>query len=44
MGISDSPARRIAIEEVLTDATVDGPAPEFADRVRELHAKRMGLI
>ncbi len=44
MGISDSPVRRIAIEEVLTFATVEGPVPELADRVRELHAKRIGSI
>jgi tRNA(Arg) A34 adenosine deaminase TadA len=44
MGISDSPVRRIAIEEVLTAAKVEGPVPELAERVRELHARRMGSI
>jgi tRNA(Arg) A34 adenosine deaminase TadA len=44
MGISDSPVRRIAIEEVLTVATVEGPVPELAERVRKLHARRMGSI
>ncbi|MBX9455365.1 MAG: nucleoside deaminase [Rhizobium sp.] len=43
MGIPDSPVRRIAIEEILTHATTDGPVPELAERVRELHARRMGL-
>lgn len=43
MGIPDSPVRRIAIDEILTHATVDGPAPDLAERVRELHARRAGL-
>jgi tRNA(Arg) A34 adenosine deaminase TadA len=43
MEIPDSPVRRIAIEEILTHVTTDGPVPELAERVRELHARRMGL-
>jgi tRNA(Arg) A34 adenosine deaminase TadA len=40
MGITQSPVRRIAIEDVLTSATVDGPAPELAVEIRTLHARR----
>lgn len=42
MGISDSPVRRIAIEEILTHATIDGPATELAEEVRKLHLRRHG--
>jgi tRNA(Arg) A34 adenosine deaminase TadA len=43
MGISSSPVRRIAIEEILVSATVDGPVPELAAEVRKLHARRHGF-
>jgi tRNA(Arg) A34 adenosine deaminase TadA len=42
MGVPDQKVRRIAIEEILVGATVDGPAPELADAVRALHARRHG--
>ena len=44
MGIFQSPVRRIAIEDVLTNAAVDGPAPELAAEVRELHARRHNKV
>jgi len=44
MGISDSPVRRIAIEEILTGAVVEGPVPELAQEVRKLHAIRQGRL
>lgn len=44
MGVSESPVRRIAIEEILTSATVDGPEPELAETVRLLHVKRRGMV
>lgn len=40
MGISDSPVRRIAIEEILTHATIEGPVPELSQEVRKLHVRR----
>lgn len=42
MGIDGSPVRRIAIEEVIRDAKVDGPVPDLAEKVRELHRRRHG--
>lgn len=42
MGISESPVRRIAIEEILTGVEVCGPVPELSADVRALHARRRG--
>lgn len=43
MGIPDSPVRRIAIDDILNGATVDGPVPELSEKVRTLHAKRHAM-
>lgn len=40
MGIAPSRVRRIAIEDIVSDIAVDGPVPEFADTIRDLHARR----
>ncbi|AWN35052.1 nucleoside deaminase [Methylobacterium radiodurans] len=32
----------LTIEQVLKDADVEGPFPEFADHIRELHARAVG--
>jgi tRNA(Arg) A34 adenosine deaminase TadA len=42
MGIDGSPVRRIAIEEILTTAAIDGPVDELASEVRLLHRRRQG--
>ncbi|HLR43125.1 MAG TPA: nucleoside deaminase [Pseudogracilibacillus sp.] len=39
MGIGPSPVYNLPIEEVIRDAVVDGPVPELAEEVRELHRK-----
>ena len=43
VGISGSPVRRIAVEEILASADVEGPVPELAAEVRKLHARRHGF-
>jgi tRNA(Arg) A34 adenosine deaminase TadA len=42
MGVQPSKVRRIAIEEVIRDAVIEGPAPELAGEIRQLHARRHG--
>jgi tRNA(Arg) A34 adenosine deaminase TadA len=37
MGIAASPVRNLSIQEVIYDAFVDGPVPDLAEQVRELH-------
>lgn len=37
MGVEPPRVRPLPIREVLPDAVVDGPAPELAEEVRELH-------
>src|SRR5699024_12041127 len=39
MGIGPSPVRSLPIGDVIRDADVDGPVPELAEEVRELHRK-----
>ena len=39
MGIEATPVKNLAIQEVIRDAEVDGPAPEFADKIKELHVR-----
>lgn len=39
MGIPASRVRNLAIQEVIRDTTVDGPVPELAEQVKELHRK-----
>lgn len=40
MGVAEASVRRIAIEEILADAAVDGPVEELAQEVRKLHLRR----
>jgi tRNA(Arg) A34 adenosine deaminase TadA len=42
MGLSGSPVRRIAIEEILTGTVVEGPVADLAAEVRLLHRRRWG--
>ena len=37
MGVAPSRVRNLAIHEVIRDTTIDGPVPELAEQVRELH-------
>ncbi|MBB6671873.1 nucleoside deaminase [Cohnella nanjingensis] len=47
MGVAPSRVRNLPIHEVIRDTAVDGPVPELAEQVRELHrqfhANRRGL-
>ncbi|MFI0358023.1 nucleoside deaminase, partial [Actinomadura sp. 9N407] len=36
LGVAPSPVRALPIQEVAPDVVVEGPVPEFADRMREL--------
>ena len=38
-GVEPSPVKDLAIEDVILDANVDGPAQELAERVKQLHVK-----
>lgn len=42
MGIAASPVRTLTIQEVIHNAVVDGPVPELAEQVRELHREFHG--
>ena len=37
LGAANSRVRNLAIQEVIRDTIVDGPVPELAEQVRELH-------
>lgn len=37
MGVPPSRVRNLPIEEVIRDTQIDGPVPELAEQVRELH-------
>lgn len=39
MGASPSRVRNLPIHEVIRDTPVDGPVPEFAEEIRQLHRK-----
>lgn len=39
MGIAPSRVRNLPIQDVIRDTEVDGPVPELAEQVRELHLK-----
>jgi len=39
MGTEGSPIHNLPIEEVIQNAVVDGPEPELAQKVKELHVK-----
>ncbi|GKW46128.1 nucleoside deaminase [Planococcus sp. NCCP-2050] len=38
-GVEQGPVYNLAIEEVIRDAQVEGPVPELAEQVRELHRR-----
>lgn len=37
MGAPSSRVRNLPIQDVIRDTTVDGPVPELAEQVRQLH-------
>ncbi|TXK39686.1 nucleoside deaminase [Nonomuraea sp. C10] len=39
LGVAPPPVRTLAIREVVPEAVVEGPAPELAEEVRELHRR-----
>jgi len=39
MGVPPGPVRALAIREVVPEAVVDGPAPELAEQIHELHRR-----
>ncbi|MFA1822409.1 nucleoside deaminase [Virgibacillus oceani] len=39
MEIPPSPVRNLPIQDVIRDASVDGPVPELAEQVRQLHQR-----
>lgn len=39
MGATPSRVRNLSIQEVIKDAAVDGPVPELAERVHQLHRR-----
>ncbi|MDA0633227.1 nucleoside deaminase [Nonomuraea sp. MCN248] len=39
LGVAPAPVRGLAIREVVPSAAVEGPAPELAEQVRELHRR-----
>lgn len=39
LGVSPSRVRNLPIEDVIRDVEVDGPVPELAEQVRDLHRK-----
>lgn len=39
LGLPSSPVRNLPIEKVIRDAVVDGPVPELAEQIRELHRR-----
>ncbi|MCC3377423.1 nucleoside deaminase [Cohnella sp. REN36] len=39
LGVAPSRVRNLPIREVIRDAVVDGPVPELAEQVRELHRR-----
>ncbi|TNY37611.1 nucleoside deaminase [Thermomonospora catenispora] len=42
-GVPAPPVRPLPIREVVPDAVVDGPVPELAARIRELHRRSLGV-
>mgnify|MGYP006198261745 CR=1 FL=1 len=39
LGVPPGPVRSLAIQEVVPGSVVEGPVPELADEVRELHER-----
>lgn len=44
LGVAPSRVRNLSIQEVIRDAEVDGPVPELAEQVRELHREFHGSV
>jgi len=42
MGVAASPVRTLTIQQVIHNAVVDGPVPELAEQVQELHRQFHG--
>jgi tRNA(Arg) A34 adenosine deaminase TadA len=42
LGFPPSPVRPLPVTEIVPGAVVDGPDPDLAERVRSLHARRVG--
>ncbi|WP_419886681.1 nucleoside deaminase [Paenibacillus sp. B-A-8] len=42
MGVAASPVRNLSIQEIIHDAVVDGPVPDLAEQVWELHRQFHG--
>lgn len=42
MGVAASRVRNLPIQDVIRDTTIDGPVPELAEQVRELHRQYHG--
>jgi len=42
MGVAPSRVRNLPIQEVIRDTIIDGPVPELAQEVRELHRRYVG--
>ncbi|MDO3720554.1 nucleoside deaminase [Marinobacter sp. chi1] len=43
MGVGAPPVRPLPIQEIAPGVTVEGPDPQLAERVRDLHRRRQGL-
>jgi hypothetical protein len=41
-GVTPAPVRPLAIQDVAPGVPVEGPAPELADEMKGLHARRFG--
>lgn len=42
LGVAAPPVRRMAIREIAPDLPVEGPVPDFAEPIRELHRRLHG--
>lgn len=42
LGVPPAPVKPLSIQEVAPNVAVDGPFPEFADEIRELHVRYYG--
>ncbi|MDT3672613.1 MAG: nucleoside deaminase [Aromatoleum sp.] len=42
LGVPPGPVKALPIQELAPHVTVDGPFPEFADAIRELHVRHYG--
>lgn len=42
LGVPPAPVKPLSIREVAPNVAVDGPFPEFADEIRELHVRYYG--